>query len=279
MVIKEEHKFFIDFQEKMYNQWGYTMDKLQAQSYWWRTDKKTGLIEYHNTLSHAYYLHYAKYLHSKRFEVKKVLEIGIFKGHSMLLWNDYFPNAEIYGIDIDLNQTNIGKTPKDICKGKDRIKLFEFDCSKKENVDNFIKEVGGDFDLIIDDGSHHPTHQVLALLYYLPYLKDNGLFVMEDIIKEENTEWVQREEDIFKLFNEQNGVKGNEISYFKDFLDGLENDNSLKRFGISDEIDRSVLKSIDNVKVYEPLETKIFGLEYTQKGLYQIGFITKKQNQ
>lgn len=29
-----------------------------------------------------------------------VLEIGVYKGHSIKLWYDYFVNATIYGIDI-----------------------------------------------------------------------------------------------------------------------------------------------------------------------------------
>ena len=29
------------------------------------------------------------------------MEIGVYHGNSLKVWKDYFPNAEIYGIDID----------------------------------------------------------------------------------------------------------------------------------------------------------------------------------
>jgi len=45
-----------------------------------------------------------------------LLEIGVQKGGSLLFWRDYFPNATIVGIDIEL--------PKDRGFG-DRIHVFE----------------------------------------------------------------------------------------------------------------------------------------------------------
>src|SRR3954471_21352311 len=53
---------------------------------------------------------YEKYMEPRRRQVKAVLEIGIcgFRdipnnvvGASLFAWRDYFPNAEIYGIDYD----------------------------------------------------------------------------------------------------------------------------------------------------------------------------------
>ncbi|HEV2173356.1 MAG TPA: hypothetical protein VGR71_07305, partial [Nitrospira sp.] len=46
----------------------------------------------------------------------KLLEIGVFRGGSLLLWRDYFPLGTIVGIDI--------KLPKDFVPGE-RIHLFE----------------------------------------------------------------------------------------------------------------------------------------------------------
>ena len=44
---------------------------------------------------------YHRYMSSKRLEVKTFIEIGVKNGASLRMWKDYFPNATIYGIDID----------------------------------------------------------------------------------------------------------------------------------------------------------------------------------
>src|ERR1700678_3450314 len=58
----------------------------------------------------GYTPYYAEAMEARRFDVKKVLEIGIcgyrdipnnVVGASLFVWRDYFPNAAIYGIDND----------------------------------------------------------------------------------------------------------------------------------------------------------------------------------
>ena len=51
----------------------------------------------------THYLHNVRML--ERFaplktEPLRVLEIGIERGGSLLMWRDYFPNAQVFGIDI-----------------------------------------------------------------------------------------------------------------------------------------------------------------------------------
>ena len=144
--------------------------------------------------------------------IKKVLEIGVYKGHSMLLWNSYFENADIYGIDIDLQQKHLGKTPIDICKGKQRIKLKEFNACDKKELEKVKKEgwFGKEkFDLIIDDGSHDPVHQAQALNMYLPMLKESGTYIVEDVIDRStklNLLALDRIENIFNLFENKRYV-------------------------------------------------------------------------
>jgi hypothetical protein len=58
------------------------------------TDKNT---------SHSYLQTYHNILQSRRFSSKNILEVGIQRGGSLKLWNDYFVNANIYGIDTDDN--------------------------------------------------------------------------------------------------------------------------------------------------------------------------------
>ena len=75
-----------------------------------------------------------------------LLELGVNKGGSLLLWHDYFPSGTIVGIDIDL--------PKEF-EPTDRMHLFEgsqADRSFLSGVANNVAPKG--FDIIIDDASH-----------------------------------------------------------------------------------------------------------------------------
>ena len=78
------------------------------------------------------------------------------------------------------------------------------------------KELGekyGDFDVIIDDGSHHPTHQILSLLHYLPYLKYDGIFIIEDIITKTQRNYL----GVFNDIVVDGEVK--EVKLFEDFFE------------------------------------------------------------
>ena len=77
------------------------------------TDKNT---------THSYLELYNKLLFSKKETAKNVLEIGVFFGGSIKLWHDFFPNADIYGLDT----MKISDMWSEI-KNKSRIKLGRFD--------------------------------------------------------------------------------------------------------------------------------------------------------
>ena len=40
---------------------------------------------------------------------------------------------------------------------------------------------GGEFDVIIDDGSHRPMHQQISLVSLYPHLKPGGQYIIEDL--------------------------------------------------------------------------------------------------
>lgn len=102
----------------------------------------------------------------------KILEIGVFSGSFTQVLHELFPNAELYGIDINL-ETYL--YPKD----NPKIHLFKMDGTKQETAE-FLNE---SFDLIIEDGSHMTVHQKKSLDVFAPYLKRNGIYITEDIVK------------------------------------------------------------------------------------------------
>ena len=134
---------------------------------------------------HNYYWFYGKLLKNRK-EIKKILEIGLGTnnldvvsnmgkegkpGASLRAFRDFCPNAEIYGADID----------KRILFIEDRIKTFEVDQTKLNTFNNLSKLIGGDFDLIIDDGLHEPLANINSLNFALKHIKKNGWIVIEDI--------------------------------------------------------------------------------------------------
>ena len=105
-------------------------------------------------------------------KVLNVLEVGIQKGESLLLWKDLFPKANIFGCDIDLSQLTINKNQK-------RIKVAEGNAYTDEFIKTHFSNMK--FDIIIDDGSHLIEHMTFFAQKYPSLLKDDGIFVIEDI--------------------------------------------------------------------------------------------------
>lgn len=271
MIKEDELKFFTDFQTKMYDKFGYTLDKLNpTMNFWWyhpisqrRTYREIG---YHN-----YHKHYAPRFNPIRHKVKKVLEIGVFRGHSMLMWQDYFPNAEIHGVDIDYSPHNFGLNAKDICKDQPRIKLYEMDACNPLFFKHIERNIGNDFDIIIDDGSHHPYHQLWALANYIELVKDGGYFAVEDVFMSNlfSVGFLSHYDKPYKLFKEK-----------KFFFDELltKEKISLSEYGISNTCYNDVLEvSKLNIDVCEPISYVMDFKDIDLKGNNKIEHYNNRQ--
>lgn len=106
-----------------------------------------------------------------RYQNLKILEIGVAGGHSHASWYKYFPNSEIYGIDI--------RPEKNLLYCGKRLKYFQVDCVNLQEVDNFIKNQT-QFDIIIDDSLHDYEGFIGNLINFFPILKPKGLYFLED---------------------------------------------------------------------------------------------------
>lgn len=121
---------------------------------------------------HNYTPTYHSLFSERRERVKRVLEIGVNYGGSLRMWEEYFPNAEIIGLDSNAACLfNIG-----------RVRCFAADQYNKKSLEDALLLAGpGLFDVIIDDGSHEFAHQVFSAQVLLPYLAPGGQYVIEDI--------------------------------------------------------------------------------------------------
>jgi hypothetical protein len=101
----------------------------------------------------------------------RIFEIGILDGGSLILWRDYFPNAEIYGIDV-VDKTNLNS---------ERIKAFVANQASRDQLDAFIEKYGGDFDIILDDGGHKMDQQQISFGHLFKYVIPGGYYIIEDV--------------------------------------------------------------------------------------------------
>jgi len=122
---------------------------------------------------HNYTPHYDLHLADKRDKYKKILEIGVLRGASLLLWHDVFPQAHIYGVDKDISKARF-------VKHLDRVTLLQ---GMQGDDDFFRKEVisKGKFDLIVDDCSHKASHQKETLELLWDSVESGGMYVIEDL--------------------------------------------------------------------------------------------------
>lgn len=125
----------------------------------------------HNTdkASHGYCDLYEQKLCHMRNSPVKILEIGVYLGASMRTWREYFPNAEIHGIDLDTKR----------CGVIEGVMLHEMNVSNLESLKE-LSEKHGPWDLIIDDGSHSMQDQQRTFDVLWSHVNPDGFFVVED---------------------------------------------------------------------------------------------------
>lgn len=102
-----------------------------------------------------------------------LLELGILKGGSLLMWKDYFELGLIVGIDLTL--------PKDFTPDA-RIKIFKGDQIDTRFLGKIAAETApGGFDIIIDDASHMGEYTKKSFWYLFEnHLKPGGIYAIED---------------------------------------------------------------------------------------------------
>lgn len=129
--------------------------------------------EWRGGTGHEYTPFYSEQLRGRT--IKRVLEIGICTGASLRMWAEYFPRAEIWGIDsVPETMFNADRIHTLICDQADTLSLI-----KTRNL--FLPDT---FDLMIDDGSHRAEDQILSAQILSELLTLNGLYIIEDVQQE-----------------------------------------------------------------------------------------------
>jgi FkbM family methyltransferase len=132
-------------------------------------------------LRHSYTILYDFIFGKLKYEKIKIAEIGIWKNASLKCFREYFPNAEIYGFEKHIELIEDAKNDN-----LEKTHYYSLDGAIPETIYNSFQEAGGNFDVIIDDGSHLFEHQINVILNTIPFLKPGGILIIEDIFKSIN---------------------------------------------------------------------------------------------
>lgn len=102
----------------------------------------------------------------------RVLEVGVHKGGSLALWREYFSDdATIFGIDVN---PGVQTFPND-----SGITVVILDSRDRAAVTAALSGLA--FDIIIDDGLHHPSAQQKTFDALRPLLEPHGVYIIEDV--------------------------------------------------------------------------------------------------
>lgn len=118
-----------------------------------------------STLTHCYLDNYEKYLAPLRDKEFVLLELGVGNGSSIKMWREFFPNAKVYGIDINPD-----------CAGEG---IFIGSQTDTDFLNNVLSQIGTPT-VLIDDCSHEGKLTIETFKYLFPKISDGGLYFVED---------------------------------------------------------------------------------------------------
>jgi hypothetical protein len=169
--------------------------------------------------------------HFTRFRNKEivVLEIGVSQGGSLQMWKNYFGSrAKIYGIDIE---------PRCQELEEENIKIFIGSQSDRKFLRSVMAQIPP-IDILIDDGGHTMTQQIISYEELFNHIKDDGVYLCEDL---HTSYWLSH--------GGGHKRRGTFIEYSKNFIDYLNayhsQQNSLK---VND-----FTKSVDSIHYYDSI--------------------------
>lgn len=167
------------------------MEKLREIDWMFNTDK--------SSLCHGYTEKYERYLPFERNAKICLLEIGVLDGESLRMWNYWFNNAVIIGIDSN---------PQ--CVKYDDPWNERYIYISDQTNRGTLEQIAGDWELnlIIDDGSHINAHQIATFETLFPLMAAGGMYVIEDT---HTSYWSQYGGGLKK--------PGTCVEYFKDLID------------------------------------------------------------
>jgi SAM-dependent methyltransferase len=125
---------------------------------------------------HPYTAVYDLLFAKMRYEAIVFGEIGILRNQSMMCWRSYFPNAILYGWDID----------KEKLKNAEKAALRNtkyglMNVKEPVSISQCLSSANQKFDVLIDDSTHEFDDQIRVIEIATEYLRPGGILAIEDI--------------------------------------------------------------------------------------------------
>ena len=120
-----------------------------------------------------YLRNYEKYFAPFLDREVKLLELGVFKGGSLLMWRDFFEQGTIVGLDMN---------PCAIEDPTGRVRFYQGSQDDTALLDRIGRENAPQgFDIIIDDCSHIGELSRISFWHlFLNHLRPGGIYAIED---------------------------------------------------------------------------------------------------
>jgi 23S rRNA U2552 (ribose-2'-O)-methylase RlmE/FtsJ len=156
---------------------------------------------------HNYLDFYEMELPDRSFD-GRLLEIGIMDGYSMQMWREYYPDAaDIIGLDI---------------MPKDHLDVPGVTMLQMNATDVAAMKLLGDFDIVVDDGSHMSLEQQQAFFwFYYNQLNAGGYYIIEDLWTSDMTAYINSEYTTKQVLDSLEHA-GMDMKYFRYVHDGIE---------------------------------------------------------
>jgi predicted O-methyltransferase YrrM len=140
---------------------------------------------------HPYTLFYDSLFTSKKNDNLTIAELGILNGSSLRMWQEYFPNANIYGFENNYDLISDFKNNYN----NERIALHYVDVKIKTSIELAFSNINQMYDIIIEDTTHEFEDQIRTIESVYSYLKPGGVLIIEDIFKDINVKKKRKELD------------------------------------------------------------------------------------
>lgn len=123
--------------------------------------------------SPGYLEHFERHFGGLRGEPVKLLELGVLHGGSLLMWQEYFAQGLVVGLDLDANPFK---------EMPDRVRFYRGSQDDHALLDRIARECAPEgFDIVLDDASHVGTLARTSFRkLFGEHLKRGGLYVVED---------------------------------------------------------------------------------------------------
>jgi glycosyltransferase involved in cell wall biosynthesis/SAM-dependent methyltransferase len=155
----------------------------------------------------SYLAEYERLFAEFRNRPVRILEIGVQNGGSLEIAARYFSNVRnVIGCDID---PACGELEYD----DPRISVVVGDINAEETRREILDKAP-EFDIIIDDGSHHSGDVVRTFSAFFPYLANNGIYIVEDL---HCSYWQEFEGGLYDPFSS--------LAFFKRIADAIHHEH------------------------------------------------------